>query len=1283
MKTRRGRRWRTRGLAAALTLVAWSTGPLPVAAPAAAQAPRPFTAAVPPTEQIRDAYVSALSEPDEGRRASALDALAETMRRLAATDSTTARAVRTELAEEGILADIVLLMALESHLARIGVDAPQQEIQAIDLVLGITDPARQTAGWLRLADAASAGGHVERAAAIVGRAIETAQEIAGDDRIAPFRAIAERVASFPPEQARRYLRVLLGAVPDARARTGIVRAIVRPTDAGDAAPTVADAVTRLEAGALWPAIERFVTTALPSDTTDATALRQRFLAAALAAGDGDAALAIAASVDDRSEQDDLIVAIVDDAIARGRGLAALDVAGLVIDGADRARALITVADRLRSAGYETAALGTLQRAIPAALSVGDPRRRTSVLVTLGRKFAVHDATGAETIAALLSADADRDRVRSAIAKATADRGDADGALAIVRTLTAADDRSAPIAAIARQRARAGDVAGAIGLLTEVTEPADRDRALAAIAAARAKRGEDTEALAAAAAMSDARAMASALLEIHAAGAGEGRPAAAEAFERARTLALAATDSDTRNAILGDLAVALAEAGAFDRAEALAAQITAADDVDRVVAAIIAGRIATGDLAAALAGAAALSDPATRERALADVAVRRAADGDLVGGLAAARALDSDPIRVAAFRRIAERQARTLDAIGALARPAGAADPPPPPPLPVGTPVEEDPRLLIASIEGSRLPSITAFPMPELDGVDVAALRAAVPVPDAARTLGGEVGTVSADPPGSTNPPIAVEEAGKAPPSLRRAGDVEMTMLRYSKFNYKFLQEANAEGQSIQVGVQGDLNPDFINVDGGVFTLAQVRDQLVADGRWDAVVEEGGTILFRQPILVGRDATLIVSGEEFAEMRLGSDTGAYLVVAGTLSVLDARLVAYSESTGAPDHWDGDRGRVFRPFIVGWSDSRLFLGGSTIVSIGYPAGKGYGLSFTAGPSDLVATQSAPKPPTGVIVDNSFHNAYYGFYSYEAVGVDVIGNEYRDNVIYGIDPHDRSQDLRIAYNTIYGTIKKHGLIISREVDFSYLVGNISFDNAGSGIMLDRDSVANIVYANTAFDNRQDGLTFFESSCNLVMANDFFANARSGIRIRNSWDVALYANRIADNAGSGIDAYIADLAGSAAGDTRDFALDPYLPVTSFVAEGNILDANAIGATLRGVSAASFAGNVFTNHRNRIFRGDIAKATTPILQHNGKGGVRVAAKCRPRKPEAACALRERGFLPGDDAAIVFDPTAAGDCTDVEGSLQHDAFLASVPRPAGSAAPSEDEASPAADEPSN
>ncbi len=49
-------------------------------------------------------------------------------------------------------------------------------------------------------------------------------------------------------------------------------------------------------------------------------------------------------------------------------------------------------------------------------------------------------------------------------------------------------------------------------------------------------------------------------------------------------------------------------------------------------------------------------------------------------------------------------------------------------------------------------------------------------------------------------------------------------------------------------------------------------------------------------------------------------------------------------------------------------------------------------------------------------------------------VVGNEFRDSVIYGIDPHDRSRHLNMSLNATYGTHKKHGIIISREVNDSF---------------------------------------------------------------------------------------------------------------------------------------------------------------------------------------------------------------------------------------------------------
>src|SRR3546814_9628922 len=76
----------------------------------------------------------------------------------------------------------------------------------------------------------------------------------------------------------------------------------------------------------------------------------------------------------------------------------------------------------------------------------------------------------------------------------------------------------------------------------------------------------------------------------------------------------------------------------------------------------------------------------------------------------------------------------------------------------------------------------------------------------------------------------------------------------------------------------------------------------------------------------------------------------------------------------------------------------------------------------------------------------------------------------MFYGIDPHDYSRKLIIAFNSAYGAQKKHGIIGSRGVDDSYFIGNLAFGTHGTGMMLDRFSGTNWVYANRVWGNRQE---------------------------------------------------------------------------------------------------------------------------------------------------------------------------------------------------------------------
>jgi poly(beta-D-mannuronate) C5 epimerase len=197
-----------------------------------------------------------------------------------------------------------------------------------------------------------------------------------------------------------------------------------------------------------------------------------------------------------------------------------------------------------------------------------------------------------------------------------------------------------------------------------------------------------------------------------------------------------------------------------------------------------------------------------------------------------------------------------------------------------------------------------------------------------------------------------------------------------------------------------------------------------------------------------------------------------------------------------------------------------------------------------------------PSGWIINSEFSDLWYGFYCYETQDFVVKDNTYRDNIIYGIDPHDRSRRLVIAGNTVFGTHKKHGIIISREVDDSWIINNKVYENKLSGIVIDRNSVNNLVAYNEVYHNQSDGITLYESSNNLLWGNKVLSNERHGIRLRNSTNIRLYENLAVDNRLVGVYGHIKDLSDT----DRDIDLDPFDTKVSMIVVGGELISNGSG---------------------------------------------------------------------------------------------------------------------------
>jgi len=637
----------------------------------------------------------------------------------------------------------------------------------------------------------------------------------------------------------------------------------------------------------------------------------------------------------------------------------------------------------------------------------------------------------------------------------------------------------------------------------------------------------------------------------------------------------------------------------------------------------------GDASAAEALAATQQDAAAADILRIEIAAIAAVVGAFDSGVARLRAIEDTPRRVAAFRFVARERARRLDLHGWI---DGG------PPLDLSPvqlvnaasgdgPVIHFSAQINARASGAALP--TGKPvLPDL-GVSSSDVRRRVPMP-----TGGAAG-------------IVVGGEGR--------------YVRLGGFDSPYFDGESNNGVRDYVYEQNKtITPEFIFLNGGVFTLADVIAAIGRD-QSDAIdVLEGGVVRLNRPLAIGSEATLILSEQEVRELQLNATTGAFLVNAGHLHISGVRVVGFDVARNAVPRRSYETAmHKFRPFLLSWSGSHTNVADAEFVALGYSAGRSYGVTFNSGPVDDYYHRAKPQPPTGIVVNTSFDNLYYGFYAYEATDVQLVGNEYRNSIIYGIDPHDRSERLNISLNTAYATAKKHGIIISREVNDSFIVGNLSFDNHGSGTMLDRSSLGTLVFANTLRGNHGDGMAVFESPCTIVGMNDISDNARAGIKVRNSWDVLLLQNLVESNKGSAIEGFISDLSQSDGSAGRNFALDPYQPVASFAAVGNLVQGNGAGIQTAGVSSIELYGNQFRNQSGRLVAGDLDGLQGLLLQQAGRQPTVIASNCMPvLEPIHACAFTAAGLIP----ATRFPTRASGNfCTSDATTAQAQAFSTVTP----------------------
>jgi parallel beta-helix repeat protein len=316
-------------------------------------------------------------------------------------------------------------------------------------------------------------------------------------------------------------------------------------------------------------------------------------------------------------------------------------------------------------------------------------------------------------------------------------------------------------------------------------------------------------------------------------------------------------------------------------------------------------------------------------------------------------------------------------------------------------------------------------------------------------------------------------------------------------------------------------------------------EAIADPTWAAEVEPG-VFELSAAFVNGEGTSVTIAAPRITELRLLDLPSVFFGGLGSTARFEGVLVtSWDPDLDAPDQEPADG----RPFVLYQESARLDVIGSEMSYLGSDRTAAYGVSWRVGGS------------TGEVLDSTFAHNFFGVYTFEAADIVFRGNVFRDNILYGFDPHDFSTGLVVEENEAYGN-GSHGFIVSRSVTDSVLRRNHSYQNGGNGIMMDTSSDRNRIEANLVENNVKDGIVLLGSAENVVIDN-VVRNQRVGIRLTG---VESTGNRIEANLVEG----------------HEIGLQAYGGASEMVAVDNtVLDSSAMGMALEAPRSEVRGGEI------------------------------------------------------------------------------------------------------------
>ncbi len=380
------------------------------------------------------------------------------------------------------------------------------------------------------------------------------------------------------------------------------------------------------------------------------------------------------------------------------------------------------------------------------------------------------------------------------------------------------------------------------------------------------------------------------------------------------------------------------------------------------------------------------------------------------------------------------------------------------------------------------------------------------------------------------------------------------------------EEAPA-GSALDVRYDGDSNTIVLRA-GQAVSLAAVSEAL---NRPELLRQLGPSEwLLSANIEIESEAGLRLAGPEVQWLKLKSDEQGFVALramGGQLEIDSTCISSWDVGRNAVDENYNDG----RAFVLARDGARMVIRNAELRYLGYNADESYGLVWR-----VVGT-------SGEIINSHLAYNYFGLYTDEVSGLVIRGNRVYRNVLYGIDPHTRSNNLVIEDNHVHEN-GKHGIILADECQDSVIRNNLVYHNLHHGIVLYQRSDRNLVEGNTVYGNVYQGININESSANTVRNNTVYGNFEGGIGVgTQARQNVLIGNDVHANQGDGILFY----ADSDANQLQD----------------NIVRENdRYGIHLESVGSATVTGNQVLSNTVGIVATSASSITAPQQQNQLAG---------------------------------------------------------------------------------